>query len=85
MPRQRIVVNVRTGERKLVDYTPQEEAEADVDFANDLAIQAAHEDQRKDITKADKMLKAFALWVGQQMGKTPAQMRDEIRAIYNSL
>ena len=85
MPRQRIVVNVRTGERQVVNFTPQEELEADIDFANDLAIQATLAEERKDITKADRMLKAFALWVGQQLGKTPAQMRNEIRAIYDTL
>ena len=32
-----------------------------------------------------KMLKSLAIWVGQQVGKTPAQVRTEVLAIYRAL
>lgn len=32
-----------------------------------------------------KMLKAIAIWVGQQVGKTPAQVRSEVLTIYRGL
>lgn len=38
-----------------------------------------------DITKAEKLLKAACLYFGQQLGKTPAQVRDGIKTIYESL
>ena len=83
--RTRIVVNAVTGEVQTVPYTPEEEAQADLDQAADQANQAASAADAKDVTKAGKLLKSIALVIADLHGLTPAQIKNLVQNKYDSL
>lgn len=83
--RQRTVIDVKTGQMISVPFTPQEEAEADALMAEEQTTKAQEAEDAKDVTKVPKMLKAIALWVGDLHGLTPAQVKAQVKAKYESL
>ncbi len=46
---------------------------------------AKRTDAERQSFDEQKMLKALAIWVGQQVSKTPAQVRSEVLTIYRAL
>lgn len=68
----------------LVDGKKIARKEADVNTETDSLLQQMS-DNRKDITKADKILKSLALVVADLHNKTPSQMKTLIKNKYDSL
>lgn len=61
------------------NFTPPTDAD------NTAAAQAAFTSGVAEPEKLFKLIKAVALWQAQLHGKTPAQARDEVAAIYKTL
>lgn len=71
---------------KVIEFDPSA-TQAQKDAANlVLASFVDAQDDPADINvKSDKLLKAICIYFGQQVGKTPAQVRNGIKAVYESL
>lgn len=76
----RIEFNCTTGERKVIDLTPEEEADA-------LARTAAQSPpiDFSDVDNVEKALKALGLVCAAWNGKTPAQLKTAFKTAWDSL
>lgn len=76
----RIEVNVQTGEHKVIDLTPEEEADA-------LARTAAQPPpiDQSDIDNLQKALKALGLVCAAWNGKTVPQLKAAFKTAWDSL